>query len=247
MRWKHAEVRYANYHRLTSLGTQANERQSRVPVVHLHPFFPIHPDGVLDILKIITSTPGAAQIGSLGHKNFTMITPSLILPTTIPILTIRNPHLVVPSAVRTMAKMGIPQGGGRANLLVTTSNIWNVAFYEYFTARGIKPVVVDADDYMTDPNFVERLCKRVGLEVGELQMEWEANRGGEGLHEMYYASQKTLVESERMLPQRAGKSVDIEMERQGWKEEFGDDLGLIEEAVDLTMEWYEWLHERRFR
>ncbi|KAK7967892.1 uncharacterized protein PG986_002169 [Apiospora aurea] len=172
-------------------------------------------------------------------------------PGTVPVLAIRDPRLAVPSAYRVLGALGLPRGSGRPNFLISTSTLWVRGAYEAYRARGggIEPVVVDADDLMTQsPEFARRLCARLGLDPARACLAWDAPTAEErgGMHPAYYASQRFLVESSGVDASRAGTNRDLEAEMRGWEAEFGEDVGMVREMVDLAMPHYRYFYERRF-
>jgi hypothetical protein len=60
--------------------------------------------------------------------------------------------------MRVLERMNLPHGGSRAFWLETTCNIWNVLLCNFYKSRGVEPVVVDAEDFMTGEGFVKELC-----------------------------------------------------------------------------------------
>jgi hypothetical protein len=135
-------------------------------------------------------------------------------------------------------------------MLVTTCNVWNCVLYNFYRSHEIEPVVVDADDYMTSESFVRRLLVRLGLDPERVKFEWEAVTDEQKemeIHPMLYASQSTLFESEGVIVGRAAKNSDLEGLEEKWREEFGQDAGLIGEMVEIAERHYRWLYERRWR
>jgi hypothetical protein len=186
----------------------------------------------------------------LRSENFSLVPNTLLLrPGTIPLISIRDPRLAVPSAYRVLERMNLPHAGSRAFFLGTTCNVWNCVLYNFYKAHGVEAVVVDADDYMTSETFVRRLCGRLGLEPSEVRFEWEAVSGEQKekeIHPMQYASQNTLYESSGVIAGRAARGVDFGDVEMKWREEFGEDAGLVEEMVGLAMPHYRYLYERRW-
>lgn len=170
----------------------------------------------------------------------------LLRPGTVPILTIRDPRLAVPSAYRVLKSMGLPHGSGRPNFLISTATIWHKMLYEFFESKNIHPLVIDADDIMTSQGFVERLCQKLELDPNQSIFQWEARPKG-SMHPMLYASQQYLMDSTAVDPGRAGVNLDLDAEESKWEEEFGDDVGLVREAVARSMSDYLWLRDRAFR
>ncbi|KAK8032618.1 hypothetical protein PG990_002352 [Apiospora arundinis] len=128
--------------------------------------------------------------------------------------------------------MDLPHGSGRPNFLISTSTLWIRRLHEAYRSRGIEPVVVDADDLMTSPEFARRLCSKLGLDPELAYLSWEATSAEEKakLHPM----------------DRAAKNQDMEALVQGWPAEFGEDVELVREMVDLAIPHYQYLYERRF-
>ena len=167
----------------------------------------------------------------------------LLRPGTVPILTIRDPRLAVPSAYRVLKSMGLPHGSGRPNFLISTATIWQKMLYEFFEANDIHPLVIDADDIMTDRGFVEKLCQELELDPNQCIFQWEA-RPKESMHPLLYASQQYLMDSTAVDPGRAKVNLDLDAEESRWEKEFGDDVGLVREAVARSMSDYSWLQDR---
>jgi hypothetical protein len=135
-------------------------------------------------------------------------------------------------------------------MLVTTCNVWNCVLYNFYRSHEIEPVVVDADDYMTSESFVRRLLVRLGLDPERVKFEWEAVTDEQKemeIHPMLYASQNTLFESEGVIAGRAARNSDFDGVEEKWREEFGQDAGLIGEMVEIAERHYRWLYERRWR
>ena len=186
----------------------------------------------------------------LRSENLSLVPDVLLLrPGTIPLISIRDPRLSVPSAYRVLERMNLPHGGSRAFFLTTTCNVWNCVLYDFYKSHGVEPVVVDADDYMTSETFVRSLCVRLGLNPSEVRFEWDAatsEQKEKEIHPMQYASQNTLYESSGVIAGKAARGFDFTDVSVKWKEEFGEDAGLIEEMVGLAMPHYQYLHERRW-
>jgi len=146
--------------------------------------------------------------------------------------------------------MNLPHGGSRPFLLETTCNIWNVLLYKFYTSHGIQPVVVDAEDFMASEGFVRKVCVRLGLDPEKAVFRWDAVTGEqreEEIHPMLYASQNTLFESQGVVVEKASGEGDQVVEERAWEEEFGDDVGLVRETVQLAEPFYQWLYERRWK
>lgn len=215
--------------------------QGEILMLHTHSCLPLSPDRVLEFMTAPTSK-GA------GSDNFTLIPDDLLLhPGTVPVLTIRHPRLVVPSAYRAMQK--IVAGAGRPNTFLLACCVWTRWLYDFYVNHGIQPLVLDADDYMTSEDFVRELCKRAGLNPEETVFSWStvSDEEKENLERPFVEVQTTFMSSTKANPSRAAKNVDLEREEAKWAEEFGADLPFIRELVQISIPHYKYLHERRLK
>lgn len=192
----------------------------------------------------------------------------LLRPGTVPLLTIRNPRLQVPSIWRVFTRT-IPGGATRTDTLASVTGRWTRILYDWYLANGLKPLVVDADDYMSSEAFVRYLCEVAGLDPAEAVVRWEKVDGRRemGRVERNYAEiqvssplprmclfllssrgKETLFTSQGPEARRAAKNVDLEAEEASWEAEFGretaETLRWIVRTVDPD---YEYLRERRLR
>ena len=211
-----------------------------------HAFFPALPDKILEYINL------ASEGGPSVHEgeNFTAIPDALLLtPGTIPIFTIRDPRVAVPSAFRTLSRFGLTHGSGRPNFLLSTGLIWSQVLYDHYVSKGIQPIIVDGDDVMTNEEYVRFLCTRAGLDPAEVYTRWSVPTDAErkDIHPMFYASQSFLIESSGIDPGRAAKNVDMEAELAKWDDEFGADTVLIRDAVKAAAPYYRYLYERRLQ
>lgn len=211
-------------------------------MVHTHSFFPASPDCIVEYVK----APSAEM--PTGN-NFTLVPKELLLhPGTVPVITIRNPLMVVPSAYRAMR--AVINGGGKANMLVITCHIWARFLFDFYSANGIEPVVIDADDYMTSESFVRELCRKTGLNPEEAVFSWSTATDEEQqkLAKPFAAVQTTLMGSTAANPGRAAKNVDLAAEEAQWEKEFGTKTyHEIRELINLAMPHFNYLYERRLQ
>lgn len=212
-------------------------------MVNLHIFFAVSPDMILEYIDY-----NNRKTCPEGGRNPTIIPDDLLLlPNTLPVFTIRNPRLVIPSALRTMRKFGIPHGGGRPNYQIVTSNIWNHVLYDFYVAHGITPIVVDGDDFMTSEQFIRHLHTEIGLDSTKAYVSWPDEGDRDKHHPMYYASQETLLNSTGLDASLAAKNRNLEEEESKWEEHFGEDVPLMKEMLGLAIPHYEYLYEKRLR
>ena len=173
----------------------------------------------------------------------------LLRPGTIPIFSIRNPRLAIPSAHRVMQRMGLEHGAGELNFFTVTCPIWNRLIYDFYVSYGYSPLVIDADDYLTDMDVVRAVCSNVGMDPDKLQLSWPAITAEEKteIHPMLYASQSKLFASSGPDPARAARNIDLIAEMQRWDQEFGADAAEMKELVEIAMPHYEYLRTKRMK
>lgn len=229
-------------------GLSRAQVENKILVIQDHCFNPAPPSTVLHILDLISNDSSTRNDG----ENVTGLPENLLLqPGLIPLFTIRDPRLAVPSAYRVLQKFGLPAGGGRANFSVSTNLVWIRLMYNWFVAHGVEPVIVDCDDVQLSEgtDFLQRLCGRLGLDAERVKVEWESVTEKEkaATHPSFWASQSRLLESRGLQRELAAKGRDWVKEEEAWEEEFGGDVGLVREMVREAERHYGWLLERRFQ
>jgi hypothetical protein len=207
-------------------------------------YAPTDPDTLLKVIKAVDE----GNVPPPG--NCTMIPADLLLrPGTVPILLIRDPRVVIPSAVQVLGKMNVPHAGGRTNFIEVTSHVWTRLIYDFFISHGVQPLVVDADDIMTGQDFVRNLCTRAGLDPAQAVFEWSVVSPAEKekIHPMQWASQSTLYESSGLRPELAAKNRDLDAEMKRWEDDFPGDAETMREMLELATPNYQYLYEKRLR
>lgn len=229
-------------------GLKHAEKEAKVQITQDHCFNSAPPATVLHILDLIRKDDSGPDTG----ENVVDLPEHLLLqPGLIPLFTIRDPRLAVPSAYRVLKKFGLPRnGGGRANFSITTNPIWIRLMFNWYVAHGVEPVVVDCDDVQTaeGTDFLQRLAEKLGLEPWKLCLSWEKIGDVEraAAHPSFYASQSTLLESSGLNAGLAAKGRDWAREEERWAEEFEEDCRFVKEMVGNARIHYHWLLERKF-
>lgn len=187
------------------------------------------------------------------------------LKTWLPVFLIRHPALSFPSFYRVFAKArgtefakSVP---GRRSCEMTMTMRWTRklhAFYlEHFNECNIRadqgdaetgtwPIILDADDIMTQPAVLVRLCSIIGLDSDRLRYTW----GQSNQPQPHWAQtfRTTLDSSTAIITTRAAGDIDIEEEGKKWTEEFGEEDGqMVEQYVRAAMPDYEFLKSKRLR
>lgn len=129
--------------------------------------------------------------------------------------------------------------------------------YEWFEdmaaagSKPCKPIVVDADDLISDREVVRRLAGMVGGDPEELVFEWDAVEGEEleGVGAVARVYESTLLASRGVVVEGKGAGgLEIEKEVEGWRGEFGGEVaGRLRGFVEAAMGDYEYLKARRLR
>jgi hypothetical protein len=166
----------------------------------------------------------------------------------VALFTIRHPVLTIPSAYQGLVRLG--SNPSRVTLRISTSLIWSRQLYDWYTSHDTPAIVVDADDFMTDPSFVEDIAKKVGLNPDETIVSWSPTPEEEKakMHPLLLKLQDTLVASQSVDAGRAAANLDLEAERKSWEAKFGSaTTEMLRELVDETMPHYEHLRERKLR
>lgn len=223
----------------------ANDQQGTSLLLIDHAFNAASPD---TIIRMIDEISRSSSNGPSGY-NVTDLPESLLLRRgTVPLFTIRDPRITVPATFRVLGDMDLPHGSGRPNFTVSASPLWIRNLYNYFTSKGIEPLIVDADDFLANPDLVKELCAKLGLDAKELLWSWPKPTADEraGLHPHFYASQRALIESEGIRPELASINRDLDAEKKAWKIDFGEDASMVEEMIDLALPHYQWLKDRAF-
>ena len=181
--------------------------------------------------------------------------PDAFLSTFKPLLLIRHPALAYPSLYRAtraiMPHITIDSKG----LWIEFSMAWMRMAFEWFeemAAAGspCKPIIVDADDLISDPGVVRKLAGEIGGDAEELVFEWEAVEGVEleGVGAVARVYESTLLASRGVMEGKRAGDLSVEREVEGWVREFGEEVaGRLKGYVEAAMGDYEYLKGRRLK
>lgn len=186
------------------------------------------------------------------------------LRTWLPTFLIRHPALVFPSHYRTMRDLegveAAKTADARLTLIMTLH--WTRTLYDWYSQELSKsesapdsevtwPLVLDADDIMTDPKVLVRFCEIVGLDPAKLRFTWMTASKDEFDQIPTYIEKRmrsTLLASAGVMGGKTAINLDIEMEAEKWREEFGEHEGeKIEKLVRAAMPDYEFMKAKRLR
>jgi hypothetical protein len=182
-------------------------------------------------------------------KNITILPDNLLLqPNSVALFTIRHPVLLLPSLYKALARSN-PQPSKR-ELQIGSNLGFSRTLYDWYSGNNVQTCIVDADDYMTNPSFVQEIAREVGLDSAGVVDSWakSTDKEKEEMHPELLKIQETLVNSVAVDPSRASVHVDLDAQKASWDHEFGaEQAELLRELVALAMPNYEYLRERRLR
>ncbi|PGH27930.1 hypothetical protein AJ80_00480 [Polytolypa hystricis UAMH7299] len=211
---------------------------------------------------------------SLGRSQLNKtIFPDAFLQTWHPIILIRHPALMFPSMFRAEAdlrRLAGHDGEDMSNMNADMTLYWARSHYDYFADHFNKttqipggedddekkedsikwPLVIDADDIITEPEVVTRLAEITNLDISKVKFSWDETGEGEKSQQAAWMTRMkdTLQASTGILRNKAATNIDISEEAKKWKVEFGGKYGeLMEKWVRDAMPDYEFLRCKRLR
>lgn len=219
------------------------EARKQTLFIHEHPQFPISLDKLVSHLNSEWDKPFQNP-----PRNFTLVPDTIVLyPGTVPILTFRHPAYLVPHAYSGLRDA--EHNPTDSDMKFVANLRWQRALYAWYIENSFSPIVVDAEDYMSRPEFVKKLCTEAGLDPEAAIFKWKRASEEErlALPPPARVLLKTLLDSEGLRPELAKVgNVDIEEEMKKWEREFGQQTAkLLREIVDASLEDYEFLKSKK--
>lgn len=211
--------------------------------------------------------PVAFNEKTAGEHSLANVTPlpDQFLRAWKPIFLIRNPVSAFPSYHRASRELKFNNSDDTYKLLMTMH--WNRALYDWYAQQfeataaaqngdahqdedASWPILLDADDVMTEPSVLLRLCEIIGLDSSKLRYSWEQS-SRETLEAKPPKERRmlsSLLASSGIDKSKTSANLSIETEAMKWREEFGEEDGaMIEEYVRDAMPDYEYLKARRLK
>ncbi|KAK4040451.1 hypothetical protein C8A01DRAFT_35591 [Parachaetomium inaequale] len=207
-----------------------------------------HPDPLI-ARGVDTPTRSALNLTSL---------PDEFLKTWSPTFLIRHPAMMFPSLYRTCLAEIVVNGRqprpGKEPLPAETTMRWHKTLYDFYRAHfgadSAWPVVLDADDIMTQPALVAKYAGLAGLDPAKLVFEWD-RVPEDKLKQMTQDQQVMLgsiLASSKVDVSKVAGDIDIAAEAVKWRAEFGEEGGAnLERWVREAMPDYLAMHSRRLR
>ncbi|EQL02676.1 hypothetical protein OCS_01614 [Ophiocordyceps sinensis CO18] len=190
-------------------------------------------------------------------KNQTVL-PDETLRTWSLVFLIRHPALAFPSYYRAMLELRQEgylhasefQPHFRANMTLR----WTRLLHDWACEQASEPLMLDADDVISNQAVVVRFCHMTGLDPAQLKFAWDpmTQAGADSSSEsdnkksLGHVMEKTLLDSSGVLKGKTSHGIDITAESEKWKRDFGQDMGeVLEKSVRAAMPDYEHLRARR--
>ncbi|KAI0520714.1 hypothetical protein F5B22DRAFT_598073 [Xylaria bambusicola] len=181
--------------------------------------------------------------------------PDEFLKTWYPTFLIRHPALMLSSLYRTAQADIEVYGSKRANkepfefeaTMKFVKSLFD--FYSNYFGNDSKwPIVLDADDVIMYPELVMKYAGLVGLSPEKLRFSWEKT-SKEDVEKMHSAAKimlSTINSSTGVDKGKVAGNIDIDVEAEKWRAEFGEEGGnKLEKWVRDAMPDYEYLRSRR--
>lgn len=198
------------------------------------------------------------------HSNLNeTVLPDEFLKTWQPTFLIRHPGLVFPSNYRTCVDLEgseIAKTESRQHALEMTMH-WSHTLFNWYTSKSNEsesstdpdvswPIVLDADDIMTDHKVILRYSKIIGLDPNKVKFSW-ASASKEELDKMPEPERRmrsTISASAGIVEGKTSAALEIDEEARKWKVEFGEEEGeKIEKWVRAAMPDYEYMKAKRLK
>ncbi|KAI9034812.1 uncharacterized protein KD926_005450 [Aspergillus affinis] len=220
----------------------------------------LYGDGsVTDELPWTLRGPDELEQTDIGRSDLNeTLFPDDFLKTWKPVFLIRHPAAAFPSFHRALVKAYGPEfvesDHGRKFFQKAMALRWIRKLYNFYAQHFSNsqhdqvpwPVVIEADDIITQPEILIKLCDITGLDSSRIRLSWEKKCTDEPL--AWQVFRGTLYESTKLDPSKVVGDVDLDKESVKWREEFGDVVGRrMETSVREVMPDYLFLKSKRLR
>lgn len=202
---------------------------------------------------------------AITGSNITVL-PDDFLESWKPTFLIRHPALAFPSFFRASRDIRSGKHPEEEWMRMTMTMRWNRSVYEWYAQKcqakaqsqnggahhdNVQwPVVVEADDILSDPRVVLRFSEILGLDSSKLRFSWDqANE--EKLSSIPEHGQRmlsSLLSSTGIDKSKSAENLSIDAEAKKWCEEFGEEQAAkVGKLVRAAMPDYEFLKSKRLR
>ncbi|KAE9364026.1 hypothetical protein N431DRAFT_448566 [Stipitochalara longipes BDJ] len=189
-----------------------------------------------------------------------LVIPESFLSLANPTFLIRHPALVFESQYR--ARISIEgKEQAKASMPIVPLEMtmrWPRKMYDWYLEYFAKaqptntmwPIVLDADDVMTNRDLVRHYATLIGMDSAKLQFTWEPfiPEAMSLREELISKLTVTINASTGVIESKAGLGLDLDTKAQEWKEEFGEEEGKkLEKLVREAMPDYEFMLSRKLK
>ncbi|KAJ5860529.1 uncharacterized protein N7529_007839 [Penicillium soppii] len=172
---------------------------------------------------------------------------------------IRHPALAFPSYYRAMLELHeegyLHESEFQPHLQANMTLQWTRTLYDWSCELFSEPLMLDADDVISNPAAIAEFCETTGLDSSQLKFAWNsAPKGGEAKSSsesetkksLGAVMEKTLLDSSGVLKGKSSDGIDIATESIKWKRDFGQEMSeALEQSVKDAMCDYEYLRARK--
>lgn len=197
--------------------------------------------------------------GSEIHSNPTVVPDWLLLrPGTVPIINFAHPLLVCERVYRNFMTLPSYESVKAHDLISVGATLrWQRLMCEWYLEHGvplgIKPIVLDADDYLGQEKeaLMQNLCSRVPyFDLDSVLFSWPRTTPEEvaALAPEMQQVHQTLLGSDGVMSGYDMRSHDFETEMKDWVDKYGqDEANFLKGLVDKAMPDYEYLRAQRLQ
>ncbi|KAJ5832596.1 hypothetical protein N7474_000907 [Penicillium riverlandense] len=217
----------------------------------------MHGDGTVFEAPWTVRSPRDGSKETHSPRNITIL-PDRVLAEARHIFLIRHPALTVPSYYRAFVDLHGPEAviKEEARLMAHVTLYWTRCVYDWLqsiqaSSDMVQPMILDGDDFITNPQLLTEVCEFTGMDSSKLQFEWAPATEAE-LDQLPDTTMRrmrgTLFTSSGVMKEKAWNGNRcIREEAHKWRDEFGDHgAEWIQKWVWKSMPDYEFLKARRF-
>ena len=237
--------------------------QGKIPFIKEHAFSIMKPETISQNVahpRPYMKTPRITAQTAKGEEVATQtddddddnptVLPTQFLRSVTPIFLIRHPAMVFESILRVSG----PTMGARVDdeeFPVDASLRWLRILYDWFAKSavdGVRPIVLNADEIMTRPTIVQRLCEQLQLDPTGVRFEWDplppSIIEGQSSYQRHFFSTIQSSCGVRLDKHSAaqGQGLDLDVMTTKWQEVYGfETAAALSSFVDAAMPDYEYL------
>ena len=172
-----------------------------------------------------------------------------------PLILFRHPALMIPSYWRAVQRGKMQTSIHDEDWPVNASLAPLRLVYDWYASEAVCKasaiIVIDSDDLINSPEFPYHLASKLGIDPQYVTTSWQPKPRAERVDQgdMVSSFMSTIWDSAGIQRgERRDFEIDVVTEKEKLCEEFGDEIGDgLARYIDLAMDDYYYLRERRFR